>query len=123
MRKPGEGATATMIIAKQDGAFAVWSYLHQAANGRTATPHRVSFISSPVYATGRPPMTELGGDAAVYFDPADTSAAAEIVYEAPPDREKIVRAGIANVKQFSVDNMIDGYMQAYEHVAAKNKAK
>lgn len=77
----------------------------------------------PVYATGRPPMTELGGDAAVYFDPADTSAAAEIVHEALPDREKIVQAGIANVKQFSVDNMIDGYMQAYEHVAAKNKAK
>ena len=76
----------------------------------------------PVFATGRPPMTELGGDAAVYFDPADTSAAAEIVYEALPDREKIVRAGMENVKQFSVDHMIEGYMQAYEHVAAKTKA-
>ncbi len=66
-------------------------------------------------------MTELGGDAAVYFDPADTSAAAEIVFEALPDRDEIVRAGIENVKQFSVDNMIEGYMRAYEHVAAKSK--
>ena len=30
----------------------------------------------PVFATGRKPMTELGGDAAVYFDPADVDAAA-----------------------------------------------
>ena len=70
----------------------------------------------PVFATGRQPMTELGGDAAVYFDPADPAAAAAIIAAALPNREAMRQAGFENVRRFSVDRMIDGYIRAYQHV-------
>jgi len=70
----------------------------------------------PVFANGRQPMTELGGDAAVYFDPADPAAAAAIIADALPNREAMRRAGFENVRRFSVDQMIDGYLRAYRHV-------
>lgn len=72
----------------------------------------------PVFATGRQPMTELGGDAAVYFDPADPAAAAAIISNALPNREAMRQAGLENVRRFSVDQMIDGYLRAYYHVLA-----
>jgi len=70
----------------------------------------------PVFVTGREPMTELGGDAAIYFDPADTAAAAAIVARELPNRAAIQQAGFENARRFTVDNMIDGYMRAYQHV-------
>jgi glycosyltransferase involved in cell wall biosynthesis len=75
----------------------------------------------PVFATGRKPMTELGGDAAIYFDPADTSGAAAIIAAALPQRDAIRQAGFENVRRFTVNQMIDGYMSAYQHVIEANK--
>jgi glycosyltransferase involved in cell wall biosynthesis len=75
----------------------------------------------PVFATNRQPMTEVGGDAAVYFDPTDLEAAARIVRVALEDREPLRRAGLANAARFTVDRMIDGYLQAYEHVTARRQ--
>jgi glycosyltransferase involved in cell wall biosynthesis len=75
----------------------------------------------PVFATGRKPMTELGGDAAVYFDPSDPVSAAAIIARALPDRERICQAGLENVRRFTVDRLIDGYLRAYSHVAAVSK--
>jgi glycosyltransferase involved in cell wall biosynthesis len=75
----------------------------------------------PVFATGRKPMTELGGDAAIYFDPTDTTAAADIIAHALPDREAIRRRGFENVGRFTVENMIDGYERAYRHVIDSSK--
>jgi len=72
----------------------------------------------PVFATGRKPMTELGGDAAVYFDPADVTAAAQIIAAALPNRAAIQQAGLNNVRRFTVEQMIEGYMHAYQHVIA-----
>jgi glycosyltransferase involved in cell wall biosynthesis len=71
----------------------------------------------PVFATRRKPMTELGGDAAVYFDPANVDAAARIVCNALPQSESLRRKGFENVRRFSIQNMIDGYLKAYEHVS------
>ncbi len=72
----------------------------------------------PVFATNRQPMTELGGDAAVYFDPADPAAAAQIIAKSLPNLEAMRQAGIENVRRFSVDQMIAGYTRAYQHVLA-----
>lgn len=72
----------------------------------------------PVFATGRAPMTELGGDAAVYIDPADTIGAAATIRGALAHREEIREAGLVNVRRFTVDHMIEGYVHAYEHVMA-----
>ena len=75
----------------------------------------------PVFATGRKPMTELGGDAAIYFDPADPTAAAALIAHALQDRDAIRSRGLQNVQRFTVANLIDGYVQAYERVISSSK--
>jgi len=72
----------------------------------------------PVFATGRKPMTELGGDAALYFDPADPEAAAAIIAQGLPDRAAMRASGLRNVERFTESNMIDGYVRAYERTIA-----
>jgi glycosyltransferase involved in cell wall biosynthesis len=70
-----------------------------------------------VFASNRAPMTELGADAAVYFDPEDTDAAAGIVVESLGKRPQMREGGLRNVKRFTVDKMIDQYVAAYAKVA------
>lgn len=70
----------------------------------------------PVFTTSRAPMTEVGGDAAVYFDPSDTVRSAEIVAQALKNHEVIRTRGIANSRRFNVEQMIQGYIDAYERV-------
>lgn len=74
----------------------------------------------PVFATGRAPMTELGGDAAVYFDPAQIDGAAQIIRQALERRAAICEDGLVNVQRFTVQNMIDGYVSAYQKVASSS---
>jgi glycosyltransferase involved in cell wall biosynthesis len=71
----------------------------------------------PVFATGRPPMTELGGDAAIYFDPLQVDEAAKIISHALESRAAIREVGLVNVQRFTVQKMIDGYVNAYQKVA------
>jgi glycosyltransferase involved in cell wall biosynthesis len=75
----------------------------------------------PVFATNREPMTEIGGDAAIYFDPMDAPGAARIIAEALAQRAEICNKGLDNVKRFSVDTMVDGLLHAYAHVIAEGK--
>ena len=75
----------------------------------------------PVFATNRKPMTELGGDAAVYFDPADVASAAQIMASSLASRDAIQQAGFINVSRFTVERLIDGYEGAYQHVIEASK--
>jgi glycosyltransferase involved in cell wall biosynthesis len=75
----------------------------------------------PVFTTGREPMTEVGGGAAVYFDPADPAAAARLIAGAIPGRAAICSAGLENVRRFSVEQMIDGFLKAYGQVAGSDR--
>jgi glycosyltransferase involved in cell wall biosynthesis len=70
----------------------------------------------PVFATGREPMTEVGGTAAVYFDPEEPAAAAAMIVAKLPQRGEMAAAGFENLQGFSVGQMIDGYERAYRHV-------
>ena len=74
----------------------------------------------PVFASGREPMTEVGGEAAIYFDPADTTAAAAIIAESLPIRAEIRRKGFANLGRFTTHQMVDGYLHAYDLVQQAN---
>jgi len=76
----------------------------------------------PVFATGRPPMTELGGDAAIYFDPLQVEDAAKIISRALESRAAICEDGLVNVQRFTVQKMIDGYVSAYRKVAGGTPA-
>jgi glycosyltransferase involved in cell wall biosynthesis len=70
----------------------------------------------PVFATDRPPMNEVGGQAAVYFDPTDEDAASTIIRRHLPELDKIGRAGIANAASFSQEKMVEAYIRLYNEV-------
>lgn len=65
-----------------------------------------------------PPMTEVGGEAAICIDPrnAETSAMkiAEALRTTGAERARRIEAGLANAARFSTDRMMDGYIREYE---------
>lgn len=77
----------------------------------------------PVVTTGRAPMTEVGGAAAIYIDPADLAGTARIVVQALAERGHWRAAGLKNAKRFSVPTMITGYAACYEKVLCNQRAK
>lgn len=71
----------------------------------------------PVITTNRPPMTEVGGNAAIYIDPSyPQQAAAEIIRHLPKLQE-IKQLGLMNAKRFSTQKMIDAYIKVYEELS------
>jgi len=71
----------------------------------------------PVLASNRRPMTEAGGDGAVYFDPLDVSGAAGIILQAIQNKDHLRQRGYRNAAKFSARDMIDAYIQIYRLVA------
>lgn len=71
----------------------------------------------PVVTTGRPPMTEVGGEAAIYINPADPAGAAGRIAAALTERERWRSTGLENAARFSSEAMIDGYLRSYTAVA------
>lgn len=69
----------------------------------------------PVVTTHRPPMTEVGGEAAIYIDPADPTGAAGVIASALSERERWRMAGLANAARFSTQAMLDAYVHWYGH--------
>ena len=72
----------------------------------------------PVVTIGRPPMSDVGGSAAIYIDPSDPEVAAGEITAALGDRERWREAGLNNAKQFSTENMLDGYLRCYAQQAS-----
>ena len=70
----------------------------------------------PVVTTGRPPMTDVGGGAAIYIDPADPEGAAGEIASALSERERWRQAGLGNAERFSTHAMIEAYMRCYHQV-------
>lgn len=76
----------------------------------------------PVFTSNRAPMTEVGGDAAIYFDPAVPASAAQAIADAWPHRASLSVAGRARAELWSPERMIAGYEQAYRHCLARKAA-
>lgn len=70
----------------------------------------------PVFTSNRPPMTEVGGEAAVYFDLTDPPAAASVIANGLRRREAMKQAGFVNLARFASAEMTKGYLRAYEAV-------
>jgi glycosyltransferase involved in cell wall biosynthesis len=74
-----------------------------------------------VVTTGRPPMNEVGGEAAAYFDPGEPARAAEAVLrvlkEDETGRARRVQLSLARAAEFSTARMIDGYVALYRRLA------
>jgi len=72
----------------------------------------------PVVTSNRAPMTEVGGEAAIYIDPADPAGAASQIALALTQRERWRTAGLENAARFSGQAMIAGYLRSYAAVGA-----
>lgn len=72
----------------------------------------------PVVTTGRPPMTEIGGDAAIYVDIDDEEEAARVIADGLADRQRWRAAGFKNAPRFSAAAMIAAYVESYRRLMA-----
>lgn len=71
----------------------------------------------PVFTSNRAPMTEAGGEAAVYFDPGNPEGAARVIIDTLQDEHKIKEMrlkGFKNVQRFDKDKMVDVYIQVLQ---------
>jgi len=74
-----------------------------------------------VVTSNRAPMTEVGGDAAVYIDPDDVAGAAAVIATALADRDALVASGLRNAARFSGAQMVAGYGAAYRRVVKSDR--
>jgi glycosyltransferase involved in cell wall biosynthesis len=74
----------------------------------------------PVFTTNRAPMTEVGGNAAVYFDPENPKKAAEIIAQNFGKVKQMKKKGLINVKRFSTEKMIRKYIELYKKIKYEN---
>ncbi len=71
----------------------------------------------PVFTSNRIPMTEVGGVAARYFDPADPEDAAQVVLNGLADADAMRQAGLENVRRFTASRMAADYVALYRELA------
>jgi glycosyltransferase involved in cell wall biosynthesis len=76
----------------------------------------------PVFTSDRAPMTEVGGDAAIYLDPADPAGAAERMLALWPRRAQMAERGLARAGEWSRAMMVERYLSAYRRAGASEPA-
>lgn len=76
----------------------------------------------PVFTSDRTPLTEVGGDGAIYFDPQRESEAAQVIVNGLSDKYGMRARGFANVARFSERAMVLGYEAAYGDVTGLRAA-
>jgi glycosyltransferase involved in cell wall biosynthesis len=72
-----------------------------------------------VFTSNREPMTEVGGDAAIYFDPENPGQAALIITEALDNNDLIdqtLKAIPVNLLQFGTELMVAKYLSLYQKI-------
>ena len=75
--------------------------------------------------TRKPPMTEVGGDAAFYIDPHEPECAAETVLgllgQSSEARRSAEEKGLANAARFTPSRMIEQYIEVYRQLIETEK--
>ena len=73
-----------------------------------------------VITTDRPPMNEVGGEAAVYCFPEDIEEASDrvirLLAESDLERKQRIESSILNAARFSSERMVDDYIELYKEV-------
>lgn len=72
----------------------------------------------PVFTSNRAPMTEVGGDAAVYIDPLSPESAAATISNRHGSLDNMRRLGLINASSFSNLAMRESYETAYRRVCS-----
>ncbi len=70
----------------------------------------------PVITTNRPPMTDVGGNAAIYIDPSDIDGAVKNIATGLVEREQLRAQGLKNAAHYSPEAMIGAYVELYQAV-------
>lgn len=68
----------------------------------------------PVFTTNRPPMNDVGGEAAIYIEPDNPKDTAEKIIAHLPILETLKSKGLINSQRFNVNKMIDQYVALYQ---------
>lgn len=76
----------------------------------------------PVITTGRPPMTEVAGEAAIFIDPADPEAAARTIAAGLQNREQLIASGFRNQERFNEEKIVDQYCAYYAEILGRASA-
>lgn len=71
----------------------------------------------PVFTSNRSPMTEVGGTAAVYFEPLDPDGAADGIAGALLRRAAMIEAGFENARRYEAAPMLEAYEAVYGRIA------
>lgn len=96
------GALAMLFPSLQEGFG--WPLLEAQATG------------CPVITSNRPPMTQVAGNGAVYFDPDQPALAVSALDEVMARREELIAWGKENLKRFTTEEMISRYEWVYQDV-------
>lgn len=75
----------------------------------------------PVFTSNRAPMTEVGGSAGVYFDPAKPADAARLIAAAWSSRSTQRSRGLEEVQRWNPDAMFASYEKIYAELAATTR--
>jgi glycosyltransferase involved in cell wall biosynthesis len=117
---------ADALVPAQDVSTSALEALYSAADGLVFPSWEEGFgwplleaqsCGCRVFTSDREPMTEVAGEAAVYFDPAAPEAAAALVAAALRATSVHNHAGLENARRFTTAAMIDGYCELYDRAA------
>ncbi len=70
----------------------------------------------PVFTSDQAPMTEVGGDAAIYINPVCPEQAAIEIAKHLPNASKLKQAGPINVQRFKSQKMLKSYVEVYQEI-------
>jgi len=71
-------------------------------------------VRCPVVTTAREPMTETGGEAAIYAREGEwTKGVIEVLEMDETRRAALVAAGMENARRYSVKKMVAAYIEFY----------
>lgn len=80
----------------------------------------------PVFTSNRSPMTDVGGEAAIYIEPDQPKETAEKIIHYLPTLGELQSKGLVNSQKFSAQKMILEYIKLYQQAISEkspNKAK
>jgi glycosyltransferase involved in cell wall biosynthesis len=75
----------------------------------------------PVITSARPPMMDIAGGAAILIDPEDAASAAAAIAARIGEAEALRQAGLANARNYSMDNTIDAYGEVYRELVSASQ--
>ncbi|MEM8549295.1 MAG: glycosyltransferase family 1 protein [Verrucomicrobiota bacterium] len=86
---------------------------------------------TPAMITDRPPMTEVGGEAAIRLPAAPTASdkreawaeqCANVIEGAMKDRDSLSEKGLKNIERFAPERMAESYREIYQEIMTEGSA-